>query len=81
MLALAAVAALTCAEAAGQRDTVSVLFLAAATQGGHAMAGALGAELPPADSLLDRIRSLDARLADCNGEGAVSASRRGTGSR
>ena len=80
ILTLAAVAALSCSDAARERDTTAVLFLAAASRGGPELARSLDAPLPEAGLLLDRIRILDRRLADCGPEDAgaapkVSASR------
>lgn len=81
MLTLAAIAALTCAEAARERDTTAVFFLAASSQGGRELARSLDTPLPEAGMLLDRIRILDRRLADCGPDdaapgAAISASRR-----
>ncbi len=65
ILTLAALAALSCPEVARERDTTAVLFLAASSRGGPELARSLDAPLPEAGVLLDRIRLLDRRLADC----------------
>ena len=81
ILTLAALAALSCPEVARERDTTAVLFLAASSRGGPELARSLDAPLPEAGVLLDRIRILDRRLADCGPDdaapgAAISASRR-----
>lgn len=70
ILTLAALAALSCPEVARERDTTAVLFLAASSRGGPELARSLNAPLPEAGVLLDRIRLLDTRLADCGPEGS-----------
>ena len=83
MLALAAIGALTCAEAAGQRDTTAVMFLVTAAShgaGGELVQALDAVNLPEPDRLLALIRALDLRLAECPAA-RFSASRPGRGSR
>lgn len=80
ILTLATLGALTCAEAAQDRDTTAVLFLAASSQRGAELARFLDAPLPEPQLLLERIRLLDRRLEDCGPDSrdpgpGVSASR------
>lgn len=63
---LAAVMALSCAEAAEERDQASGLYIAAAmAEAQPGLAARLGKPVPSVAEVVVRINGLDARLAEC----------------